>query len=324
VAIRTINQRLVYPNYSAGQTHTARVGSLSWGRSTSNSVAVGDSGGFPNLDTVAQFDRGALTTITSGSSGGSGWGIENGEIAIRGDGVTLQNFTTTLTTIIYGNDVTVRNAIIRVAGPSDYALSLRHTTGAVIDNIEVGGQSNSLRCDNAIRGIYGDDDDVTITNSNISWCASGVNHLDLGGLIEDNFIHDLGVEGDFGDPDFGHFNGIQLGAGFGPLMTINHNTIFNEAQATDCIMLAADDGAQTNRTITNNLIGGGGYSFYGSGWVGATATNIIFTGNRFTTQFFPNGGSLGPVAHWQAAQSGNVWSDNKWYDGPNAGVAINP
>ena len=104
-------------------------------------------------------------------------------------------------------------------------------------------------------------------------------------------------------------------------MTINHNTIFNPSSLTDAIMLANDDGPQTNRTITNNLLAGGGYTFYGSGGPSGQATNIIFTGNRFSNRYFPRSGSFGPVAHWQRS-TGNVWANNTWADGPAAGTTI--
>ena len=224
-------------------------------------------------------------------------------------------------------DISVEAANVTIRGNSIFStgwpIALRHTTGVVIDqNTIYGGSTYTTMCDNAIRGIYGDDDAVTITRNNIYGCASGINHLNRGGLIRDNYIHDIGVACPPGTgTECGHYNGIQLGAGTGPLMTIDHNTILVPAAYTDAIMLANDDGAQRNRVITNNLLAGGGYSFYGSGGPGGVATGIVFRNNQFSTRYFPNSGSYGPVAHWQA---GNVWEGNTWADGPNAGKPVSP
>ena len=106
-------------------------------------------------------------------------------------------------------------------------------------------------------------------------------------------------------------------------MTIDRNTILLPYDATDAIMLANDDGPQTNRTITGNLLAGGGYTFYGSGGPEGEATHIVFSGNRFSTMYFARSGYWGPVAHWQD-DAGNVWSDNVWNDGPRAGSAVTP
>ena len=106
-------------------------------------------------------------------------------------------------------------------------------------------------------------------------------------------------------------------------MRIHHNTIFVPYEATDSIMLANDDGPQMNRTITDNLLAGGGYTFYGSGGPSGDAKNIVFTGNRFSTIYFRRSGYWGPVAHWQRA-TGNTWTGNVWDDGPRAGRAVTP
>lgn len=285
-------------------------------------------GSYPDADTTGPtIAHSELKRVGFGAGevkSGNGWSLDSrGWVAVNEPGAVFEGFITDLNVNVFTTNATVRNNIITSTG-ADYNISLRHASGAVIENNIIHGQSATNPCDNGIRGIYGDDDNITIRGNEIYWCASGVNHLNMGGLIEDNYIHSLGDPCDFSDPNCGHFNGIQLGAGFGPLMTIRHNTIFNPAQATDAIMLANDDGEQTNRVIDNNLLGGGGYTFYGSGWATANATNIKFTNNKFTTRFFPNSGSLGPVAHWQAGKAGNVWSGNTWADGPKAGQPVNP
>jgi hypothetical protein len=243
-------------------------------------------------------------------------------VQIDGAGAVFAGYRLSVGVVIMAADVTVRDSVLDL-GRGAWGISLRHADGVTIDHTTIRGRSLDQTCDNAVRDVFGDSDNVTITANNIYHCASGINHFNAGGVIRGNYIHDLGHPCTSGDADCGHFNGIQLGAGTGPLMTIDRNTIFNPAPSTDCIMLANDDGPQRNRRITNNLLAGGGYSFYGSGWEGADARNIVVTGNRFSTLYFPNGGSFGPVAHWNDA-SDNVWSDNVWADGPRAGKPVTP
>jgi len=264
-----------------------------------------------------------LKRVPEDVTSGKGWHFDTrGWVSIDDPGAVFSGFQTAYNVNVFAENATITNNLITSSG-ADYNISLRHASGAKIDHNTIHGASATSPCDNGIRGMYGDDDNVTISANNIYWCSSGINHFDQGGLIRDNFIHDLGHGCTAGDVNCGHFNGIQLGAGFGPLMTIDHNTIFNPSPATDAIMLANDDGNQDNRKITNNLLGGAGYTFYGSGWDGAAATHITFTGNRFSTRYFPASGSLGPVAHWNPSST-NVWSGNVWADGPNTGKTVSP
>ena len=116
-----------------------------------------------------------------------------------------------------------------------------------------------------------------------------------------------------------HLNGIQLAAGSGPLMTISHNTILCDYSQTDAIMLANDAGAQTNRTITNNLLGAAATPSTGPG-AQRQATNI---GSRQQVLH-------GPLSRQRLLGSGrlleerigNVWSNNTWADGPTAGQLV--
>lgn len=254
---------------------------------------------------------------------GAGWHYDDrGWVEIDGAGAVFSGFRVGVNVNVSASDVVISDNVMQ--GANDWNISLRGARNVTIDHNTISGASSSRYCDNAIRDIPGDSDGVTITANNMYWCLSAINHFDGGGLIRGNYIHDIGGVCTGSDPNCGHFNGIQLGSGYGPLMTIDHNTILNPSTVTDAIMLANDDGAQTNRTITNNLLGGGGYTFYGSGGPDGRATNIVFTGNQFTTRYFPLSGSFGPVAHWQSGGAGNVWAGNVWADGPRAGQPVNP
>jgi hypothetical protein len=274
--------------------------------------------GFPDETTTGVPAGTALKRVPQDATSGTGWHWDTrGWVEIDGAGAVFSGFQVTGTNIdISANNVTVSNSEI-VNSQGGWGITLRHATGVTLDRNTIRGTSVTDPGDNAIRDIYGDADGVRITGNNVYWWGSGINHFDTGGLIQGNFIHDLKND----STGQQHLNGIQLGSGSGPLMTIDHNTILNPDSQTDAIMLANDDGAQTNRTITNNLLAGGGYTFYGAGGPAGSAANIRFTGNRFSTRYYPQSGYWGAVAYWK---SGNVWSDNVWFDGPNAGQPVNP
>jgi len=125
------------------------------------------------------------------------------------------------------------------------------------------------------------------------------------GLVERNYIHDLGMNS--GD----HINGFTRNLGSAPL-TIRNNTILNKFNQTDAISLFQDFGVEGNRLITGNLVAGGGYTIYGGDGSFGKTFNIQITNNRFSKVYFPSGGSYGPSAHFDSQGDGNIWSGNVW------------
>ena len=134
------------------------------------------------------------------------------------------------------------------------------------------------------------------------------------GLIQDNYIHDLGYK------DGDHVNGTTSNGGSRAL-TLRHNTVFNQFSQTDAISLFQDFGSQANRVIDNNLLAGGGYTIYAGANQGkaATATNITVTNNRISRMYYPSGGywvPAPPTPHPAPTPGpGNTWDDT--------GAAIN-
>ncbi len=110
-----------------------------------------------------------------------------------------------------------------------------------------------------------------------------------------------------------HYEDIYYGGGGGPLI-VNHNTMLNQQGQTAVVFASVDFGNQTTLTITNNLMAGGGYTIYGggSGSGGKVVGPVTITGNRFSREFYPNGGSYGVAAYMNEAVtswSGNVWDE---------------
>jgi hypothetical protein len=140
-----------------------------------------------------------------------------------------------------------------------------------------------------------------------------------------------------------HLNGTTYNGGeTNCLMLRNHITVPSPDDAgrtiqdTDCMMFGQDFGGfpgtgtnsdgTTGYQIINNYVGGAGYCMYLGQNVNDppnTAKNFTVRGNRWTTQWWPNGGFYGPVASvpvWGTL--GNTQSDNLWADGPNAGQSV--
>ena len=110
-----------------------------------------------------------------------------------------------------------------------------------------------------------------------------------------------------------HYEDIYYGGGGGPLI-VNHNTMLNQQGQTAVVFASVDFGNQTTLTITNNLMAGGGYMIYGggSGSGGKVVGPVTITGNRFSREFYPNGGYYGVASYMNeavTAWSGNVWDE---------------
>lgn len=277
--------------------------------------------GYPDATTTGVTPGTTLKRVPEDVRSGPGWYWDDrGWVRIDGDGAVFSGFRTSLVDVTAKNVTISNNELVNEGG---YPVTLRSASGARIDRNTIRGVNSTTTCDNAIRDIYGDTDNLVITGNNIYWCNSGINHVDRGGLIRGNFIHSLGYSCPESRTDCDHFNGIQLEAGTGPLMTIERNTILNPYSQTDAIMLANSDGPQKNRLIVGNLLGGGGYTFYGSGGPDGVATGIVVRDNVFTTAYYPRSGYWGPVVHWKTG-NGNEWSNNRWLDGSRAGQLVLP
>lgn len=276
-----------------------------------NCAAKPSACGYPDETNTGVPAGTALKAVPGDVTSGQGWHWDSrGWVQIDGDGAVFSGYSMTSGNIdVTASNVTISNNRLMLKGDG-WGIGLRGAKNATIRNntISSPAASGKDRLGEGIRDINGNADGVQIIGNDISHIDSGINHFDAGGLIQDNYIHDMIAYGD------DHVNGIQLGSGTGPLMTIRHNTIFNPVQQTDCIMLATDDGPQTNRLIDNNLLAGGGYTVYGAGGPQDVPTNIRFTNNRFSKKFYPNGGFFGPVAYFVSNGAGNVWLGNIWDD----------
>jgi hypothetical protein len=53
-------------------------------------------------------------------------------------------------------------------------------------------------------------------------------------------------------------------------------------------------------------------TIYGGTALGNPTSNIVITDNRFGQLYYPLSGQYGPVAYFNPAGTGNLWSGNTW------------
>jgi hypothetical protein len=237
-----------------------------------------------------------------------------GWVEVTGSNVTLQDLYIPFNVdITSASNVTLKDDEIYGTG-AQWGVSLRHDKNVTIEADSIHGPPGcAAQMYEGVSDIYGDSTGTQIVGDDI-WDTAGP--VSIGnGLIEGNYIHDLTQCGSE------HNDGIGVNAGSTSLV-IDHNTVLDPLNQTCAICLFSDFGQVRNVTIEDNLLAGGDYALYGglSGNEGASSTpGVTITGNKFSTIYFPAGGTFGPDAHvW----SGDVWSGNTWVDGPNAGQAI--
>ena len=237
---------------------------------------------------------------------GPGWAYsaEYQEVEVTSPGAVLSDLSITGNLNIEAANVTIDNVAVINSG-NGWGIGLMHSVDATIEHSEVYSPPGADRLQVAIKDVYGDATGTNIRTTNI-WDADTGIQLSQG-HVANNYIHNM--EADPGD----HVNGIVSDAGVAAGLIIAHNTVFTPTGQTDAIGLFEDFGPQMDVTITHNLLSGGGYTIYGganSG--GATPSNIVITGNRFATTYFPDGGFYGPAAAVDTGVNGDVWSGNIW------------
>jgi hypothetical protein len=168
-------------------------------------------------------------------------------------------------------------------------------TGAVVQDTEIDGLGNA---DGVALGF----DNYVARRLNVHNIGDGL-RMGENVVIEDSYVHDL-VYG-----NGSHNDAIQSDGGSN--YVIRHNRIENSHDQTSAILLSTNIGRISDVVVDNNLMAGGGYTFYAGTDEGGPAGNLRATNNRFSRMFFPRGGYWGPVVGSQGAVvwSGNVWAD---------------
>jgi hypothetical protein len=206
---------------------------------------------------------------------------------------------------ITASGVTVRDVRVtggKEVGNSNWVVVLRPgVTDVLLENVELTtpkGSEQDLAC------VLNLGDAVpVIRRANIHGCSAGVSTG--AGVIEDSYIHDMAQV-----PGLSHVVGIASNGGGG--LTVRHNTILNQFDQTGVVAFYQDFGVQANNLVTDNLVAGGGYCFYGGKGEHGPTRDIRFIGNRLSSRFSPNCGHFGVIASFALSDPGNRFEGNYW------------
>jgi hypothetical protein len=238
--------------------------------------------GFPNASNTGA--RGQLRVVS-------------GDRTLSRDGAVLENVEIRGSLTINADDVVVRN--VKVVSDGYWPVRVNGRGVRLLRSTFVGTAAAQASLAGHFVGrrlnLYGAGDGVRMS----------------GGRLVDSYIHDLARF------DGAHNDGIDAS---GPVKVV-HNTVLVKTGQTSAIMLS-EYGSTTdsNVLVKHNLLGGGGFSFYGGAPDTAQGHEVV--DNLFTTRFFPRGGYYGPVAYWRSA--GNIWKNNRWADGRRAARLVRP
>jgi Right handed beta helix region len=276
------------------------------GAGLSGCVAAPHTCGFPDATNAGVPAGMTLKAVPGQVSSGPGWHYDSADhqADVTGSGAVLSGLFLRCNLNITASNVTIKD--VRVVTGGYYGISLEHTTGVTIENSTVSGLNTTAgRVNNAISDAYGDSTGMVIADNNISAFRSAIQVST--GLVTGNYIHDPGyIVGD-------HTNGVIANGGSEPL-TIYHNTILNSLGQTDAITIDTMQvpGPVTNKVIEDNLLAGGGYPIYGGAAFGHATAHILIENNVFGQDFYRMSGQFGPVAYFDPAATGNIWSGNIW------------
>ena len=237
---------------------------------------------------------------------------QSNDITVSSPGATIKDVALEGSINVEANNTTIEDAEVTVNGTQTCGSSCGGrgiwikpgVTGTVIQNVSCHG--GALSGVNVTQYCVMSNDSATTIKQlhayNCTECLAGPMNL------SNSFINesDATIPGE-------HYEDLYYGGGAGALI-INHNTMLNQQGQTAVVFTSVDFGNQTTLTITNNLMAGGGYMIYGggSGSGGKVVGPVTITGNRFSREFYPNGGYYGVAAYMNEAVtswSGNVWDE---------------
>jgi hypothetical protein len=258
---------------------------------------------FPDAASTGVPATVTLKSVPSQVSSGPGWVYIPGRgVYVTGNGAVLSGLSIVGPVNITASNVTLSDDRIVTGGI--FGVELRDTANDTIENSTISGlNATTGRVDYAIDDIYSNSTGLVIKDNDIAYWRIGINVSS--GLITGNYIHSPGyIRGD-------HTDGIYDTGGTGQL-TITGNTVLDSLSQTCAIMLESFRGRETaNKTISGNLLAGGGFVIYAAGGSG-DSRNIVIQDNRFSQLYYQDSGQFGPITQFQAGGSGNDWSGNIW------------
>lgn len=134
-------------------------------------------------------------------------------------------------------------------------------------------------------------------------------------LVQGNYIHDLAAT------PLAHADPLFL-YGQNNVQIINNTLLGTPIQNTSAAIFGSASGNYNGVLVAGNLLAGGSFTIYG-GFDANTVSNWVTRDNWFSTMYYPQCGQFGYQTAFPAIGSnGNVWQNNRWLDGPNAGQLV--
>lgn len=257
--------------------------------------------GYPDASNTGP--TGTLTNLVKGTSAsGSGWSWDGSGLTISGTGATFAGFNVPGCADITGSGVTVDNDHFTCGSFSGDGIIVGGANDTISHTIVQGVNQTGSGLDAGIKdaGGSGAVANTTLNWDEIFWARSCVQ--DITGTMENSYCHDeRDASGD-------HINGETQNGSGDPLL-IQHNTILTPFGQTDAVGLFCDFGTESNVTVNDNILAGGGYTVYGGtggNMSNCPVSNIKITNNRLSPVYFPSFGQYG----WIAYDSGDSISGN--------------
>jgi hypothetical protein len=263
--------------------------------------------GFPDATNSGVPAGTPLTAVPGQATSGPGWAWKESThtVVVSTDGTVISDLHIHGVLNITASNVTVDKVEVTSNG-DPFGITLRHTKDVTIEHSTIGGANITTgRIGAAIHDVYGDATNTLIKDNDIFFFKTAIQITT--GTIVGNYMRDPGfVAGD-------HTNGV-LAIGTTQPLLIRDNTILDDQEQTDAVSLGSSGPGQpvANKTVEDNLLGGGGYAIYGGATHGNTTSNIVIKNNVISQLYWPKGGFWGPVAYFNTAGAGNVWAGNTW------------
>ena len=274
--------------------------------------------GYPDETNTGPIKGTVFKRVPQDVSSGEGWAWEadRARLRITGPGVTVDGIEVRGQVVIDAPNVTLRNSKV-LACNVDAIVAVR--AGRPDDGYDADGarvENNLLGCDGPIdqrsdRGVsdvYGEARRLIVRENNIWNVSNGVT-VEREGLVQGNFVHDLGHKP--GD----HHSGLSNHGGATEVVFDLNTVLLSQEGFSGPIVVYSDFAPARNITISRNLVSGGSYCFYGgeSGGFAPAAGSIRIINNRFSTIYGQKGncGIYGQIAAF-APSSRDDWSGNVW------------
>lgn len=216
----------------------------------------------------------------------------------------------------HASNITFRGCAWNILGPAFYPVNEAGTcSGWSFEWCEMAGTSLDPT-QVLVYGVNCAGDNATVIGCNL-YAMSEQPLLFKGNniLVQGNYVHDLAAT------PLAHADPLFL-YGQNNIQIIGNTLLGSPIQNTSAAIFGSATANYDGVLISGNLLAGGSFTIYG-GYDANTVTNWVTENNWFSTMYYPQCGIYGYQTAFPAIGSGgNVWRDNYWYDGPNAGQLV--